>query len=643
MKGKIFAIICLLFFTSYPTLNAQWARTYGTEEDEHAYFVKQTADGGYIVAGQSGEYLFEDGHSVPPGQDIWIIKLSPDGEIEWQKAYGENGTDEVHFIQQTNDGGYIFGGRLWAYGGLSYFSIIKLSPNGDIDWQKNYGDDAVNNVALSLQQTIDGGYIVAGHDFYSNTQTYDILILKLFSDGTVEWNKTYRGSLDDLPHSIQQTVDGGYIVAGRTNSFGTGEYDIWILKIASDGMIEWQKTYGESQNEMVYSIHQTLDDGFIVAGSINSFGAGSSDYWIIKLNPLGDIEWQKTYGGSLMDVAYSIQQTVDGGYVVAGETSSFGAGNGDFWILKLNTLGNIEWQKTYGGSQREEVSFIQQTCDGTYIVAGSTDSYGVRKRDFLVLKVFSNGAVNPACRFISDSNVEVFDTNITPRDTFVAPEYPNVQFVDIYTIPRETDAVVYSLCSGQHTLSITASSGGTTDPGPGTYSYDHAERISLIAKPDEGYIFIGWSGDVFGTDSSQYITMDSDKSVKANFSENILEDIWEEAKKAPCFIATTAFGSPYHPFVIALQDFRDKYLLSSRAGRKLVNLYYKYSPHIAEIITNHTVLKTVVRIWLIPFVAFGYSMVHFGPSITAIMLILSTMPLFFFVWFYRRKNKQSEN
>jgi len=133
MKGKIFIFLFLLCFAFSPTLHSQWARTYGTGEDEHAYFIEQTNDGGYIVAGKSGEYLFENEQSVPPGQDIWVIKLSSSGEIEWQKIFGDYSTDEIHFIQQTNDGGYIFGGRLGILGGLSDFSIIKLFPDGSIE------------------------------------------------------------------------------------------------------------------------------------------------------------------------------------------------------------------------------------------------------------------------------------------------------------------------------------------------------------------------------------------------------------------------------------------------------------------------------------------------------------------------------
>ena len=638
MKGKIFVIICLLSFVFSLTLYAQWARTYGGSEDDFVRSILQTNDGGYIVVGNTESFGFGDGYS-----DIWILKLASDGIIEWQKTYGDRLTNNTDSIQKTNDGGYIIGGSIYVSGKNLQIWIMKLSADGNIIWQKSYGDEDIN-YAYSLQQTSDGGYIIASNTGLNDAEGHDILILKLFFDGIVEWSKTYGGSIDDKPSSILLTSDGGYIVAGYTMSYGAGSSDIWILKLASDGTIEWQRTYGGSDSENVYSIRQTNDGGYIVAGNILSFGAGQPDFWIIKLALDGTIEWQRAYGGNKSETAYSIQQTFDSGYIVSGETQSFGAGNKDIWILKLNIWGDVEWQKTYGGSQNEEASSILQAIDGGYIVTGSTDTYGEGKRDFLILKLFPNGDIESSCGFIKDSNATVFDTDISPVDTNVDPEYPDILFKDTNIKPNESNAVVYSLCSGkQHTLSITASSGGTTVPQPGAYIYDHAERISISTNPDEGYNFIGWSGDVLSTNPSISITMDSDKSEKANFSEHILEEIWEEAKETPCFIATAAFGSPLHPYVITLQDFRDKYLMSSRPGRMFVKLYYKYSPRIAELISNHKVLRTVVRIWLIPFVAMGYSMVHFGPVKTTMMLALTFMPLFFFVWFYRRRNKQSEN
>jgi uncharacterized delta-60 repeat protein len=621
MKGEILALILLFNFTSLLSLNAQWARTYGGSEDDFAYSIQQTGDGGYIVAGETWSF----GAGVV---DSWILKLSSVGDIEWQKRYGLGLGDEAYSIQQTNDGGYIVGGSIVI--GSWEIWVLKFSFNGDIEWQKSYGR-SFTDIARSIQQTGDGGYIVAGKTGES-IYVLDIWILKLSSDGTIEWQKKYGGSQPEEASSIQQTNDGGYIVAGYTESFGAGSQDLWILKLNSAGDIEWQKTYGGS--ERAYSIQQTNDGGYIVAG------LGSGDFLILKLASDGTIEWQKGYGGSGSGSAHSIQQTSDGGYIVAGRTWSFGAGNGDIWVLKLSLVGDIEWQKTYGGIQSDEASSIQQTSDGGYIVAGSTDSYGAGKRDFLILKLSSNGDIDPACRFVKVSDAEVSDAGISPADTYITPEDTNITPGDTTITPKDSEAIVYSLCSGQHTLSLSAGSGGTTIPQPGTYIYDYALRISISADPDDGYNFSEWSGDVSSTDASLSITMDSDRSIKANFSVIVIEDVWEEVKKSPCFIATVAYGSPLHPYVRVLRDFRDKFLMSNKLGREFVELYYEYSPFVANFIAKHKVLKVIAQINLLPLVVFSYSILYFGSTITAAVFIVIFVPPVCLVWRYRRKFKR---
>jgi len=440
-----------------------------------------------------------------------------------------------------------------------------------------------------------------------------------------QWARTYGTSEDECAYSICQTSDGGYIVAGGagytyfTSIFYREYYDFWILKLSSSGKIEWQQTYGGSNSDRAYSIHQTNDGGYIVVGVTKSFGTGSSAILILKLSSGGDIEWQKTYGEALLHGAYSIQQTNDGGYIVAGETCSFGAGNVDIWVLKLASDGMIEWQKTYGGSQLDEASSIQQTGDGGYIVAGSTDTYGAGKGDFLILKLSSNGDIDPACIFIRESNAEITDADIIPEDTTITPEDTTITPEDTTITPQESKAVVYRLCSGEHTLSLSAGSGGTTVPQPGTYIYDHAARITISADPDDGYNFSGWSDNASGTANPLSITMDSDKSIKANFSDIV--DVWEEVKKSPCFIATAAYGSPLHPYVRILRDFRDKFLMLNKLGREFVELYYKYSPFVANFIAKHKVLKLIVQVNLLSLVIFSYLMVHLGPSETLFIFI----------------------
>ena len=209
------------------------------------------------------------------------------------------------------------------------------------------------------------------------------------------WQKTYGGSNLDWASSIQQTTDGGYIVAGWTESFGAGNMDFYIIKLDSNGNKVWEKTYGGSENDVAYSIQQTSDGGYIVAGGTYSFGAGSADFYIIKLDSNGNKVWGKTYGGSNDEWARSIQQTTDGGYIVAGTTYSFGAGYDDFYIIKLDSNGDKVWEKTYGGSSYDEAYSIQQTSDGGYIVAGGTSSFGAGSADFYIIKTDSEGNTGP--------------------------------------------------------------------------------------------------------------------------------------------------------------------------------------------------------------------------------------------------------
>ena len=199
----------------------------------------------------------------------------------------------------------------------------------DISWQKTFGGKD-NDGASSIQQTTDGGYIIAGD------KGGDVYILKLNSKGEIEWQKTFGAKDYDEANSIQQTADGGYIVAGDKGG------DVYILKLNSKGEVEWQKTFGGEGIAGAFSIQQTKDGGYIVAGLTEPFGSEEADVYILKLNSKGDLEWQKTFGGGDDDVATSIQQTMDGGYIVAGWTKSFGSGGEDAYILKLDSKGEIE-------------------------------------------------------------------------------------------------------------------------------------------------------------------------------------------------------------------------------------------------------------------------------------------------------------
>ena len=385
-----------------------WVKTYGGASQDILLSVQQTSDSGYIVAGYTTS--FGAGY-----YDFWVSKLNSTGGVEWQKAYGGASDEAAIFVRQTSDGGYIVAGEGASFGAGSYdFWVLKLASTGGVEWEKAYGGLLGDN-ALSVRQTSDGGYIVAGQTQSFGAGSYDIWVLKLASTGAVEWEKAYGGSSFETTYSIQQTSDSGYIVAGYTNSFSEGDYDFWVLKLASTGAVEWEKTYGGSDNDYAYSIQQTSDSGYIVTGQTYSYGAGSDDMWVLKLNSTGGVDWQKTYGGSASDWARSIQRTSDGGYIVVKDTKSFGAGLYDAWILKLTSAGDITWEKAYGGTSDDWVNMIQQTSDGGYITVGGADSFGAGSTDFWVLKLPSDGAIT----FGSSSGATKTNTSATVSNTSV--------------------------------------------------------------------------------------------------------------------------------------------------------------------------------------------------------------------------------
>jgi len=323
--------------------------------------------------------------------------------IEWQKSLGGSDTDYVSSIQQTSDSGYIIAGSSEStdgdvtenHGDQDYW-IVKLDTNGDIEWKKCLGGSGRDR-AYSIQQTSDNGYIVAGYttsndgDVTGNHGLGDAWIVKLDTNGGVEWKKCIGGSNNDQVNSIQQTSDGGYIFAGQSFSndgdvTGYPQDGYWVVKLDTNGNILWQKFGGDIISGTLISIQQTSDRGYIGAGETNSDHGdvtgkhGNSDYLIVKLDTNGDIQWHKYLGGSELDASNSIQQTSDGGYIVSGRVNSNdydvtgNHGERDYWIVKLDTNGDIEWKKCIGGSNTDTANHIQQTSDGGYIVAGETYS-----------------------------------------------------------------------------------------------------------------------------------------------------------------------------------------------------------------------------------------------------------------------------
>jgi len=398
-----------------------WAKTYGGKGLDLAFTIKQTEDRGYIIGGESWS-------SSSFFSDAWVIKLDAHGNIQWQKRYGGSLNDAIYSIDKTKDGGFIVAGETGASVPLlGLFWVVKIDGNGQIQWQKTYGQGWV----YSIQQTSEGGYVAVG------VNKGKPWVVKLDDQGNIQWQKGYGRIVGDLAQSIKQTSEGGYVIAGMTRG------KIWILKLNSAGETEWQKTYREGFLDANFSIQQTEDGGYILASVSLTFESGYTDIWILKLDSVGEIEWQKSYGGSGLEMVHSIEQTREGGFVVAGWTDSFGSGNMDAWLLKLNLKGEIEWQKAYGGSGVDLATSINPTQDGGYVVAGATNSFGVGEMDIWVLKVDANGnilgcpggLIKTTSSISTMTNATVNLSNETVQTTYVSPKNGNVTVKETFVVP----------------------------------------------------------------------------------------------------------------------------------------------------------------------------------------------------------------
>lgn len=359
-----------IVFLSFTEILAQepdtsWTRHFGTDSSESGISVEQANAGGFIITGFT-EY--ENG-----SKDVYLLKTDSLGDSLWTKTFGNSGDEYGNSIQQTSDDGYIITGMTASYGAGDYdVYLIKTNSGGDSLWTKTFGDSGTE-MGYSVKQTHDNGYIIAGYKNYYGTENYDICLIKTDSSGNEEWSKTLGGDSLESGNSVYQTTDNGYIITGFTNSNGAG--DLYLIKTDSLGDTLWTKTYGGNHWDEGCSVCQTEDHGYIIVGLTYSYGAGECDIYLIKTDSSGNDEWTKTYGGSQFEEGHSVQQTSDGGYILAGYTESFSVGYYDVYIIKTDSSGNQKWTKTIGGNSYDVSSCIRQTKDGGYIATGHKGAF----------------------------------------------------------------------------------------------------------------------------------------------------------------------------------------------------------------------------------------------------------------------------
>jgi len=372
------------------------------ENPDVGHSLIQTSDGSYLIAGYTESLSFGEGEAdvyVVTTVDVYVVKLDANGNLQWTKTIGGPDNERVNSLIQTSDGGYAIAGATESFGaGERDVYVVKLDTNGNLQWTKTIGGPESDG-GNSLIQTSDGGYAIAGYTKSFGAGEWDVCVVKLDAHGNLQWTKTIGGPADEIGISLIQTPDGGYVIAGYTRSFGAGEWDVYVVKLDAHGNLQWTKTIGGPADEIGISLIQTSDGGYAIAGATESFGAGSGDVYVVKLDAKGNLQWTKTIGGPESEGGYSLVQTSDGGYAIAGYTGSFDAGGWDVYVIKLNANGNLQWTKTISAKSQilDRLSLIQ-TSDGGYAIAGKATPFGL---DVYVVKLDKNG---DACCAVSQTS-----------------------------------------------------------------------------------------------------------------------------------------------------------------------------------------------------------------------------------------------
>ncbi|MBI3518622.1 MAG: T9SS type A sorting domain-containing protein [Bacteroidetes bacterium] len=392
-------------FSQLPTI--QWQAGLSGSQMDFSYFIQQTSDGGYIAVGDTystdGDFTTNQGNG-----DGWVAKFDAAGSVQWKKTLGGTSLDDIMSIIETSDGGYITVGRTYSEDGdISGFHhsinttdcwVVKLNSAGVVQWKKALGGTGSEEGRQIIETT--NGYMIAGSsssndgDVASNHGsggTHDYWLVNMDGNGNIIWEKTYGGSGDDMAFCIEKTTDGAFIVGGIATSAdgdvsvhnGTGfAYNCWLMKINSAGTIKWEKSFSTTSYTDPSSIKQTPDKGFVISGRSGNVGSlATFDALVMKVDSVGNLQWKKTFGGTQKDEFTGIVVTSNNNYIIAGTTDSnngdishFMGGISDAWIIKLDTNGNIINQKTYGGSGDDGFASIQKTTDNSIIVAGFSSS-----------------------------------------------------------------------------------------------------------------------------------------------------------------------------------------------------------------------------------------------------------------------------
>ena len=361
-------ILCAYIGFCLPSPNCLGQASFSTTAGQTDFYnrgnaVKQTPDGGYIVAGRT--VSFSNG-----GIQAYLVKTDALGRTMWTKNYGGRGSEEANSIQVTHDGGFVFTGYSNSVNGKGDVYLVRTDNNGDTLWTKALGGLGIDG-GNSVWETNDHGFIITGETYSYGNGTVNAYLIRTDDKGDTIWTRTFGGNGIEQGNSVQETADGGFIITGRTNSFGAGDYDVYLIRTDKMGKKMWMHTFGGSGSEDGRSVRQTKNGGFIIAGYTMSYGRGGADIFLIRTDNDGNQVWTQTYGGTTDDLGNAVEETHDGGFVVAGHSNSFGNGV-DAYLIRTDIDGNRVWEYTYGEKSDDFGNSVDQTSDGGFIIGGST-------------------------------------------------------------------------------------------------------------------------------------------------------------------------------------------------------------------------------------------------------------------------------
>jgi len=385
LSSMVFIVLVSLpLIGSVGASSLMWTQTYGSGDHEVAHRVIETSDKGYVLGGYTrdineGEY----------DSDFLMVKTDINGNMEWNQTYELMEYDRVGSFIETSDGGFALAGesaKIW---------LIKTDKNGDIEWKQTYGSANDSGAPYSIVQTPDLGYALAGWIYtISGEGSTDVWLIKTDMYGNLEWNRTYGSAGSDRARSLIITSDGGFALAGIVWSITSSSYDFWLIKTDANGVMMWNQTYDYNNGwwEEATFVVETADGGYVIAGIANfPPPLPVSHFWLIKTDAYGNMEWSKTYAETENKKVNSIVMTSDGGFALAGSTTSLDIEN--FWLVKTDARGNVEWSQTHGESESDIAHSLVETSDGGYAIAGETYSLGAGESDFWLIKTDEIGNI----------------------------------------------------------------------------------------------------------------------------------------------------------------------------------------------------------------------------------------------------------